>query len=560
MLQTQKPDINRMQHRQTHTHRDTKPPFKQTHVTNTNANTPRQNISHTQTHTNWFFESLVRCCGMLEPGSSKDKPKPIKPTFPVATWAAVGLRAYLDQSGIPQWIFQRAHQQVVAKSEGGEYLRRNMKALGEMLTEFGVPVSDIGYKKADREYNDMEPWADHTLTSRALVLYLFFQVKHRRNSVAAKNSAMHLLQTIASALFTESSAADYGLPNSVGMTVEDDFGVLNRVSVGFSAQGVTEDWCQLASKNSAVKDVWERLQRETWCGIRITSSLGASTLQDIMFFLFYLLAHPKEALGGQKPFETVLKHVLPEVVLWLGNLMDEQATRLSKQPLVNMPLLKTRDGNHKRKADEVNKFILLDKIKHHKSGRKRIAETHTELAAQHGNLVTREAQMVCAMYIDKVAKEFGSYKVKQFSTSWDPSSYGGLNTLVGTLYSPTTDTVAYMPNQALRKVVFADIHQTYIEEAKASQLGTLEGFSELRALSHALLKSTGCSLMDFRIPQELLARPLMEGEVRVFHNNAWYIVGADGVARPEIPPSLDLATLNALSSCSDHRGQATLQA
>ena len=57
--------------------------------------------------------------------------------------------------------------------------------------------------------------------------------------------------------------------------------------------------------------------------------------------------------------------------------------------------------------------------------------------------------------------------------------------------------------------------------------------------------------MDFRIPEDLLARPLEQGEVRVFVNNAWYIVGPGSLVRPEVPPSFDFSTMNALSSCSD---------
>lgn len=40
--------------------------------------------------------------------------------------------------------------------------------------------------------------------------------------------------------------------------------------------------------------------------------------------------------------------------------------------------------------------------------------------------------------------------------------------------------------------------------------------------------------MGFRVPEELLARPLEPGEVRIFLDNAWYIVGPDGEVKPEI--------------------------
>jgi hypothetical protein len=77
-------------------------------------------------------------------------------------------------------------------------------------------------------------------------------------------------------------------------------------------------------------------------------------------------------------------------------------------------------------------------------------------------LVQRECHVLTAIYFEKVAKEFGSYKVKQFSTSWDPSTYGGANTLVSTVYSPATDTAAYMPNQMVRKVLFGDLDESFL--------------------------------------------------------------------------------------------------
>ena len=140
---------------------------------------------------------------------------------------------------------------------------------------------------------------------------------------------------------------------------------------------------------------------------------------------------------------------------------------------------------------------------------------------------------------------------RQFAISWDPSDYGGKSTMVNTIYSVVADCAAFMPNQRIRRLILADLHDSFIEEAKASKLGTLEGYSEVRALSHALLQATGCSLMDFRVPETLLARPLQDGEARIFINGAWYIVGPGDLVRPELPPGLDISSIPALVSCSD---------
>ena len=476
-------------------------------------------------------------------------PGPFRPKFLVTTWTHGGLnlRAYFTEHGDPQWLFERVHKHLKAKCEGGAYLRKNLEGLQDTLREFGVPPGDLSYKGVGHQHTELEPWSDHTLTSRALLTFLFYQVKNRRLSCDDKGAAMSFLNKLVASII-ESAVTR---PPPVGLCVLDGEGVLHRVEVSFTAQGVTNDWCNLAGLSPAAKDLWSKLQNQPWCNLRLTSSFDSSTLQDVLFFLCYLVAHPKEALSKCNLFEDVCKPVLPDLLLWLGKTMDDTAKHLASQPLQDLPLLMTKGGRHKRKADQVNKFILLEKLKHHKNCRKRVASTHTSLTAKHGDLVEREAHMTVVLYNEKVAKAFANGP-RQFSTSWDPSTYGGKNTLVSTLYPPATDTVAYMPNQQLRRMLLSDLQDSFIEEAKASKLGTLEGYSELRCLSHALLGVAGCSIMDFRTPAELLARPLQQGEVRIFWNGAWYIAGpGDELPRPEIPASLVLKDLPSLCSISD---------
>ena len=457
------------------------------------------------------------------------------------------MRAYFSEKGEPQWLFERVHQHLKAKCEGGAYLRKNLAGLQETLLEFGVPPGDLSYKGVGYQHTELEPWSDHTLSSRALLAFLFYQVKHRRISSEDKAAAMSFLNRLAASAIESLGTK----PPPVGLCVFDEEGVLHRGEVSFTAQGVTDDWGKLAGLRPAAKTLWSNLQEQPWCSLRITSSFGCSTLQDILLFLCYLVAHPKADLSKCNLFEDLCKPLLPDLLLWLGKIMDDNAKLLASQPLDDLPLLRTRGGKHKRKADQVNKFILLDKLKQQKTSRKRVASTHTSLSPKHGDLVEREAHMTVVLYNEKVVKAF-AHGPRQFSTSWDPSTYGGKNALVSTLYSPATDTVAYMPNQQLRRMLMCDLQDSFIEDAKASKLGTLEGYSELRCLSHALLVSAGCSLMDFRIPQDLLARPLQQGEVRLFWNGEWHIVGpGDEVARPEIPASLVLKDLPSLCSISD---------
>ena len=471
----------------------------------------------------------------------KQPSPPVKPPFEVATWKSGGLnlRAFFS-AGKPQWIYERVHKQLQSKREGGAFLKDNLDTLKGFFADFGVPSAELGYKHASFQPTPLQPWHDHTVSSRGLVGVLLFQVSLRQVAVAAKQAAIALLHKLAAQLTGIS-----GKP--LGLCLEDDDGVHIRGDLTFSLQGVTQDWYHFLSHNSAAVCIWEKLQSQAWCGHLVTSGGNASTIQDILLFFCYLVAHQKE-----EAFDSACKVMLPDVLVWLGLLMDEQAAVLAKEPLEELPLLKTLAGGHKRKADKANAFILMDKMKDQKASRKRIASTHDTLVPKHGEIVEREAHVTVALYNEKVAKTFAPTQCpRQFSVAWDPSDYSGRNTLVSTVYSPELGCAAYMPNQMIRKLLLTDLHESFLEEAKASKLGTLEGYSEIRALSFALQQATGNSLLDFRIPENLLARPLRDGEARVCHNGIWYIVGPGDLVRPEVPPDLDLSTIPALVSCSD---------
>ena len=479
----------------------------------------------------------------LEPRRKRPR---VEPTFQVATWKSGGLnlRAFLSD-GRPQWVYERIHKQLHSKREGGKYLRDNLETLKAFLAEHGVPSTELGYKTAAFQPTNVEPWYDHTVSSRALLGVIFYQMIIRKASSAAKQAAISLLHKLVAQLPGISA-------RPVGLCLENDDGVLHRVDIAFTLQGVTQDWCTLLRLNSAALCIWEKLQKQPWCGHIVTSAGHSSTIQDIMLFLCYLVAHQKEEVNQCSPYHTAGKVILQDLFVWLGCILDAEAVALAEEPMQGLPMLKTLQGGHKKRADKCNQFILMNKLKEMKSNRKKVAATHDELAPRHGDLIEREAHITVSLYNAKVSNTFASPQCpRQFSIAWDPSDYGGRSTLVSTLYSPALDCAAYMPNQVIRKLIMSDLQPTFVEEAKASKLGTLEGYSELRALSFALMQATGTTLMDYRIPESVLARPLRDGETRVCCNGIWYIVGPGDLVRPEVPAHMDLATLPALVSCSD---------
>ena len=241
------------------------------------------------------------------------------------------------------------------------------------------------------------------------------------------------------------------------------------------------------------------LQSTAWCNMVLSDAFCKSS-QGVLMFLGFLLACPSKTVFSVSPYESVCKHVFARVVAVAGQTHGPACRKPSSSTTARATTAQNKNWDTQETCDEVNKFILLEKLGRHKGSRNKIASTHTGLAASRGNLVEREAHSTVALYNQKVAEALADGP-KQVSTSWDPSTYGGRNTLVSTLFAPSTGALAVVPNQNLKKIVVGDVDDSFIEETKASKLRTIEGYSELRSLSHALLLSTGCNLMDFRIFQ-----------------------------------------------------------
>lgn len=182
------------------------------------------------------------------------------------------MRGFLS-GGRPQWVYERVHKQLHSKREGGKYLMHNLDTLRAFLNDFGVPSDELGYKHASYQPTDLEPWYDHTVSSRALL---------GRSAADAKQAALSLLLKLVANLPRMSS-------QPVGLCLEDDTGTLQRFEATFSLQGVTQDWTRLLRQSKAAFQIWQKLQSEAWCGQLVTSSGHATTIQDILLFLSYLL-------------------------------------------------------------------------------------------------------------------------------------------------------------------------------------------------------------------------------------------------------------------------------
>ena len=320
-----------------------------------------------------------------EPAKKKQKQEPsAAPSFPVATWTAgkLNLRAFVSDGGCVEWIFDRVFAHFGTKSEGGRFLKRNLQGLHALCGEMGMPPSEIKYRSASYQPPADQPWLEHTVGSRGVVMVCLFHLQSKATGVESKVKAMELLQTLTRELVKANSGA---IP-PMQVAIQDASGMRHRVALCFTPHAVTKEWGTLLQHCPIACQVWDKLKEEGWCQQIVTSSLEATTLYDILVFLAYVVAHPKERYEQQTLHQCIALVAMPDVLVWFGRLMDELATTLSQQKLEELPLLKTLKGNLK-KSDQVNKFLLFEKLKGHKVARKRIASTHDNLTGQHSEVV-----------------------------------------------------------------------------------------------------------------------------------------------------------------------------
>lgn len=130
--------------------------------------------------------------------------------------------------------------------------------------------------------------------------------------------------------------------------------------------------------------------------------------------------------------------------------------------------------------------------------------------------------------------------------------YGGANTFVGCIYNWQNDISAYLPVQDLKRPTVGQLHPDLQPLGLEGKLTRIEGWAEGRALSHAL-SLVNFSFEELKVPQGLIARPLLHNELRVANGDgAFFIYNKDSKEfQPEIPPALQLDKVKAIISISD---------
>ena len=271
---------------------------------------------------------------------------------------------------------------------------------------------------------------------------------------------------------------------------------------------------------------------------------------DIIFFLCYISAHPLLKVSGQNVLQGFGRLALKGFIWQTGVWLADYARHLCTLNIQSLPLMRSKSGNIRKTLDPVNRMILLHKLRKEKVHRTRVASTHGELVPEQSAMMKYESYIECALYQKSMQETFGGQK--QVSVAWDPSNYGGKDVLVSIIYSSSLRRAGYLMNQQLTKVRVGDVHESLLPLVKQRKLTRIEGYNELRGLSHSL-SLIGLTLMDFAVPEGLILRPLLKQELLLPQPNGRPLVHntVTQLTYPMVPPALQLSQLPLLVSISD---------
>ncbi|CAE7439301.1 unnamed protein product, partial [Symbiodinium pilosum] len=369
---------------------------------------------------------------------------------------------------------------------------------------------------------------------------------------ACKAKALKLLLGMISLAFLAALAGQPSVQVSVNIIGKD--GNLINGALNFSSLGLCHgDWANLLQHSPGGCQTWEWLRKNMWLGRCISSDMAQASLDDIFFFLGWLMAHSgAKAKLGQKLAVDIAQQALPLLLLSAGQWMDQLGYMKSAEHLQALPVLRTKAGKLRKMMDPVNRMLLLWKLRKEKVQRRKAAVTHDDLVASETSWARKEALVDCVLHQNALLS-FMKGHPKQVALSWDPSNYGGKEILVVMGYSKHLQSGFYALNQWLARMKLSDLDDSLIKTAREKKLERLEGYNEIRGLGKAL-ESIDMHWNDFRVPAGLVLRPLMAHEYRVLRpetGRVWIYNEQTQAAVPEVPLDYYLGDIPALISISD---------
>lgn len=473
--------------------------------------------------------------------------------FPVATILELEQRAYINdaQGDSPEWLFPRVHHYCKISKDPTRLLRDNKASLKKVFESVHVPQEEIHYRGKEEHANEGDTqWKDHTLGSCGFLAFLFWVLKNRtlRGECKARALSLCLLmaqQAMEFALMTANAEV------AVMAMMLDGRGSMSCEELHFTPPGLCHDsWRRIIARNVGALALWERLSTRCWLNRCISSNSQHASFTDILFFFAYIWCHQNMSMARVNLWKAAGGPSLPLFSNKTAQMITAFAQHLGKQSLQQLPELKSKTGKARRHCDPVNKMLLLFRLRKEKQHRLRIARTH-DLGQASQRMVKFENYLDSLLYLQLLEKTFQDF-VPQVSVSWDPSTYGGKDTLIGIVYHPEQNLAAYLPSQQLSQVLLNDFDTSLLPMAKSKKLTRVDGYKDLKGFSSSL-GGIGLSLANFRVPDGILWMPLTAGQCRVVGPDGTVDVLTEGTvqAQPVVPPNLDLGKIPCLVSISD---------
>lgn len=437
-----------------------------------------------------------------------------------------------------QWEWSRPVQAIGMQTDKEHlYLKRNVEHFQKEFIFSEIPWGELHYRgkgAADAELH-------HTMSSRALVLMVALVSLNRRFAVDVKRRSITLLCSV----LRKACMAIVGVQMFIGTIFGDD-GQWHQGELNFNCNGVTNDLHNLLAHNANALAVWESLTKSAWCQCNIQSHISCATLWDVMLFCLWCKAN----MQHKKVWQLCAQHLWPKLVNFAGKVLEQAGLQSCDKGLKPVPLLKSKKG-HSRRVPFVNKYILLHKCKKAKRHRQAAMQTHADLVPNQADIVSQEDMMEAALYIKRAQEAYAG--CNHFAISWDPSNYD-CETMVAILYSCQNGVAAYCPIQNMSPVLTSEVDEEIRKLSAVNALTRIDGYNEIRALSHAL-SAYAMPLEKFVLPKDILWRPLTSSQERVWIQGKPHVWDKEcGWKRPQFPETYHVKDLPLLISISDQGG------
>ena len=385
--------------------------------------------------------------------------------FSVATLLDLQQRAYIDPNagggqGRVEWLLVRLHNFLGIAKEPHRMLKENMPSLHKVFGNMSCSVEEIHYRGLQCSGG---LWKDHTLESRAFLLFLLWVLQNRPLNKQVKFRALRLLLAIVALAFTAASAA-HAVQVSANILAAD--GSLINKALNFTDQQVcVANFAELLQHSPAGCKLWEELRRTLWLGYCISTELAQASLQDMFYYMAWLLAHPSRKIMGKQLSKDIAMHAMPMLIVVAGAWLNKLARLKAAESLQSLPILRSKTGQLHKAVDPINRMILMWKLRKEKLHRQRTAATHDNLVSP--NTAFAKYENALDTYLHQAAlHQCMRGHPKQVTVSWDPSSYGGKEVMVVIGYSKHIQRGFYLLNQWLSKMRLSDLDDSLIQAAR----------------------------------------------------------------------------------------------